>query len=223
MIDFLDVSFAKEDAFPVFVDLNVSIGRADRVFISGPMSLGRNEFISLLGGFDFPDKGVVSVFGDNVARLDVARIALMRKRIGFLLEESALLSNLKVIENVALPLMFHEELSDEQCMQKAEERLSEIGYKNDIWMQPATLSLLEKKLVLCARALITDPQIVVCSDIFDDLSASECGAIADFIASYQSERKDCSVVYLLDSGQDPAFTRPTRVMRFEGKKILEVF
>lgn len=222
MIDFLDVSFSDEDGHSVFYGLNISIGRGERVILAGPVSSGRAEFISLIGGFDRADTGVVSVFGANVARLDEDGLCALRRKVGFILKENILVSNLKIIENVALPLMYHGNIAYDECMNKAVSRLTEAGFKGDIWAQPAALDAAEKKFVLCARAVVAEPDLVICSNLFDDIMPSDAERIAEFLGSYQASRKDCSVIYAVDSQDDLPFVNPTRVLKMEGNRIIGV-
>ena len=141
--------------------LSFDVPRGQCLAIMGPSGTGKSVILRHVIGLMKADSGTVSVEGRDVARLTRHELSELRKRMGFLFQEGALINWLDVGENVALPLRENTKLSDAEIRRKVQEKL-ELVRIPDAWKKmPAQISGGMKKRVGLARALITDPEIVL--------------------------------------------------------------
>ncbi|MBI5810551.1 MAG: ATP-binding cassette domain-containing protein [Deltaproteobacteria bacterium] len=148
------------------IDLTLSSG--EKVLIAAPPASGWGlALIGLASGLIRPDTGVINLFGVPLSGLDKARLNAFRKRIGFVFQDAALISNLKAIENAALPLLYHSEFSYAGCLLRAAALLEDVGFKEDLWALPGPLPVHAKKEVAIAAALSLGPEAILCDNLAD--------------------------------------------------------
>jgi len=126
--------------------------------------------VRLLLGLEKPDNGAISVLGSNPCADDPVPL---RKRIGVLHPSGGLISNLKVAENVLLPLAYHTRLPDGEQDRRVSDALQRVGYGGRLMELPGNLSLYCKRLVGQARAFIMEPDLVVYNAALGGLSEEE--------------------------------------------------
>lgn len=141
--------------------LSFEVRRGRTLAIMGPSGTGKSVVLRHAIGLMHPDAGVVEVEGRDVARLKGKELAELRRRMGYLFQEGALINWLSVGENVCLPLRENTRLSDAEIRKKAEETLALVRVENAWDKMPAQISGGMKKRVGLARALITDPEIIL--------------------------------------------------------------
>jgi phospholipid/cholesterol/gamma-HCH transport system ATP-binding protein len=141
--------------------LSFDVPRGKCLAIMGPSGTGKSVILRHVIGLMRADSGTVSVEGRDVARLARRELSELRKRMGFVFQEGALINWLDVGENVALPLRENTTLSDAEIRRKVQEKL-DLVHIPDAWQKmPSQISGGMKKRVGLARALITDPEIVL--------------------------------------------------------------
>ncbi|GAB4298589.1 MAG: hypothetical protein Fur0034_09590 [Desulfuromonadia bacterium] len=132
-------------------------------------SLDRH-ILPLITGLTPPDDGVITLFG--VDTVDPA-IASLRQQVGMLPSRAGLVSNLKGVENVMLPLGYHRRMGRKDAYHRAIELLRETGYGDDPAALPAHLSPLDARRVSLARAIATGPDILIWKDAETGLALEE--------------------------------------------------
>jgi len=141
--------------------LTFDVPRGKCMGIMGPSGTGKSVILRHVIGLMRADSGVVAVEGRDVAKLKRQELMDLRRRMGFLFQEGALINWLSVGENVALPLRENTNMPDAEIRQRVQEKL-ELVKIPDAWEKmPAQISGGMKKRVGLARALITDPEIVL--------------------------------------------------------------
>ena len=141
------------------LSFEVETGRT--LAVMGGSGTGKSVVLRHIVGLLRPDSGRVEVEGRDVPSLRPAELAQMRKRMGFLFQEGALINWLSVGENVALPLRENTRLSDREIREKAREQLERVHIP-DAWdKMPSQISGGMKKRVGLARALVTEPHIIL--------------------------------------------------------------
>ena len=130
--------------------------------ILGASGSGKTVLLRQLLRLERPDAGQIEVDGQDIAALDEVALIGQRRKMGVVFQDSALLDSLTVFENVALPLHEHSpELSHHEVRERVSSRLEVLGVADAIDKRPAELSGGMKKRVAVARALVTDPELVV--------------------------------------------------------------
>jgi cell division transport system ATP-binding protein len=154
----------------VLREVDLALGRGEFVFVTGPSGGGKTSLLRLLALLHLPSAGRLTMFGQDVARLDRHRLAGLRRRIGMVFQDVRLLEHLSVRDNVALPLRING-ARDEQIGGFVSEILTWLGLGDVIETWPATLSMGQRHLVSIARAVITRPNLLLCDEPTANLDA----------------------------------------------------
>ena len=147
----------------VLRDLTFSIEPHSFQFLSGPSGAGKTTLLRLILMSVRPTRGVMTLFGEEVSRIDQRRLADLRRRMGVVFQDFRLLDHLTLYENVALPLRVQER---EEASYRAEvtELLSLVGLGQRMHVLPPVLSGGEKQRAAIARALITRPDLLLADE-----------------------------------------------------------
>lgn len=148
----------------VLKGIDLSISKGDFVTIMGPSGAGKSTLLNILGTLDRPTEGEVVIEGKTVSSLDEEEVSVIRNtRIGFVFQFYHLLGDFSLIENVAMPLMIRG-LKKEEALKKARRYLEMFGLENREDHRPSELSGGEQQRAAIARALITEPAIVLADE-----------------------------------------------------------
>lgn len=141
--------------------LSLEVPRGKCLAIMGPSGTGKSVILRHVIGLIRADSGTVEVEGRDIAKLSRKELSELRKRMGFLFQEGALINWLSVGDNVALPLRENTTLAEKEIKERVQAKL-ELVRIPDAWNKmPSQISGGMKKRVGLARALITDPEIVL--------------------------------------------------------------
>ncbi|MCC7011914.1 MAG: ATP-binding cassette domain-containing protein [Planctomycetes bacterium] len=145
----------------VLKDLDLDVYRGEAFCIMGPSGCGKSVTIRHIIGLLKQDRGSVTVEGHDMSTISRGDLRKLRARMGYVFQEAALLNSLSAGENVALPLRETTELSDAEIVDKVNAKLALVKVPDVYHKMPSELSGGMKKRVGLARALITDPEIVL--------------------------------------------------------------
>jgi phospholipid/cholesterol/gamma-HCH transport system ATP-binding protein len=141
--------------------LNVAFPENTITVVLGPSGTGKSVLIKNLIGLMFPDKGDIIVLGQHVPRLTMPQLLTLRQRIGVLFQDGALFGSMSVFDNVAFPLRQHTDLSEAEIAERVEQRLVDVGLGDAMDLPPSQLSGGMRKRAGFARALVTEPDVVI--------------------------------------------------------------
>jgi phospholipid/cholesterol/gamma-HCH transport system ATP-binding protein len=153
----------------VFDDLSCRFARAKITVLMGGSGAGKSTVLRMIGGLQRPDVGSILVAGEEVSRLREIELQRVRRRLGMLFQDGALLDSMTVLENVGLPLHEHRELGDAEILAAVHERLEAVGLEDVDDLLPGELSGGMLRRVALARAIIMDPEIILCDEPFSGL------------------------------------------------------
>lgn len=147
----------------VLRDLTFRIEPHSFQFLTGPSGAGKTSLLRLLFLSAKPTRGLVTLFGHDVAMLSKDALALLRRRIGVVFQDFRLLDHMTTYENVALPfrVMGREE---ESYRHEVVELLQWVGLGDRMWALPPVLSGGEKQRAAIARAVIARPQLLLADE-----------------------------------------------------------
>ena len=142
------------------IDLQIEEGEI--VAISGSSGSGKSTLMHILGCLDRPDSGSYILAGEDVSKLTQNRLAEIRnRRIGFVFQSFNLLARLDALENVELPLLY---AGASEAKDRAKEALQIVGLGDRMHHEPAQLSGGERQRTAIARAIVTDPAIILADE-----------------------------------------------------------
>ncbi len=138
---------------PILIDLSLRIPRGKVTAVIGPSGVGKTTLLELIGGRLRPDSGYLLVDGLSVPDLGRRELFELRKRMGMLFQDGALLSDLDVYENIAFPLREHTRLPEPVLRQLILMKLELVGLRGARWLMPDELSGGMIRRVALARAI----------------------------------------------------------------------
>ena len=198
----------------VFRGLNLTIPRNQITVILGPSGCGKSTFLSLLGGRLRPHSGRLDFNGDPIPKKGEELLS-MRKKMGMLFQNSALLTDLSVFANIAFPFRAQTDLPDEIIRILVLMKLEMVGLRGARNLMPSQLSGGMARRVALARAIALDPELIMYDEPFVGLDPVSMGIIVKLIRQLNDAMgitsvvvthdvaEGCSIadyVYLLDHG-----------------------
>ena len=183
---------------PVFRGLDIAIGRGDITAIMGPSGTGKTTLLRLITGQIQADAGEVIVDGQNVASLGHDALFALRRRMGMLFQNGALLTDLDVFENVAFPLREHTRLPERLIRTVVLTKLHAVGLRGASKLMPQQLSGGMARRVALARAIVMDPDILIYDEPFAGLDPISMGVVMRLIRSLNDALEITSIVVTHD-------------------------
>jgi phospholipid/cholesterol/gamma-HCH transport system ATP-binding protein len=165
----------------VFAGLDMDIARGRITAIMGPSGTGKTTLLRLITGQAMADGGSIVVAGEDMRAIRRADLYVLRRRMGMLFQNGALLTDLSVFENVAFPLREHTDLSERLIRQLVLTKLQAVGLRGAADLMPAELSGGMSRRVALARAIVMDPEILIYDEPFVGLDPISLGVILRLI------------------------------------------
>jgi phospholipid/cholesterol/gamma-HCH transport system ATP-binding protein len=174
------------------VDLQVK--RGETLVVLGRSGTGKSVLLRLLIGLQQPDAGSIQVLGQEITGLPENPLYEVRKKVGFVFQNSALYDSLTVAENVEFPLKYHGRMTAGERRDRAIEILTQVGMEEAADKMPTDISGGMKKRVGLARALALEPDIMLYDEPTAGLDPITSGEINELILKLQKERAMSSIV-----------------------------
>lgn len=177
VFDHVSISF---NGRPVLEDISFSVNRGQTLCILGRSGVGKSVSLRVLMGFLKPDSGSVKVEGKEILGYNEEEMREVRKRVTMVFQNGALFDSMTVRENVAFPLRERGGLDEEQVLQIVERLIGMVGAKDVEDDLPASLSTGRRRAVAIARALASQPEVVLYDEpttMVDPIIARRLGTI----------------------------------------------
>jgi ABC-type antimicrobial peptide transport system, ATPase component len=187
-VDGVDKMFHRgSEDIHVLSSLNLKVPKGEFLALMGPSGSGKSTLLNLIGGLDRPTKGTVSIDGERVEDLSDRKLAAWRARhIGFVFQLYNLLPVLSAERNVELPLLLTH-LSSAERKKHVETALTVVGLGHRMKHFPRTMSGGEQQRVGIARAIVTDPTLLLCDEPTGDLDRKSGDGILDLLQALNKE------------------------------------
>ena len=166
---------------PIFSGLDLSVRRGRITAVLGPSGTGKTTLLRLITAQILADRGSVRAFGSEVAQLSVPQVYALRRRMGMLFQNGALLTDLSVFENVAFPVREHTDLPEPLVQKLVLTKLQAVGLRGAAQLMPAELSGGMARRVALARAIVMDPEVLIYDEPFVGLDPISLGFILRLI------------------------------------------
>jgi len=166
---------------PIFdgLDMDIPPGRVSAVM--GPSGTGKTTLLRLITGQVRADAGSIQVAGEDMRTVKRNDLYALRRRMGMLFQNGALLTDLSVFENVAFPLREHTDLTERLIRQLVLTKLQAVGLRGAAELMPAELSGGMSRRVALARAIVMDPELLIYDEPFVGLDPISMGVILRLI------------------------------------------
>lgn len=198
-------------------DITLQIEQGEFVSVVGPSGSGKSTLLRLLATLEEPTNGSIHIHGENVDGMDNDRKALIRNRyIGFVFQSYNLIPSLNACENAALPLFFRG-IDRYTSLRTAKRILEIVGLGNRSTHFPAQLSGGQQQRVSIARALITDPPIIMADEPTGNLDSNSGKEIIDLLVNFIENTEK---VLLLVTHDNEIAQRAKRTIRITDGRIV---
>lgn len=194
---------------------SVSLTIPDGAFVSitGRSGSGKSTLLHMLGGVDRPTSGAVFIDGQDISNISDRDLSLIRNRkIGFVFQAFLLEPSLSAIENVELPLLIRG-ISGKKAMQMARDMLEKVGLEHRVFHRPSEMSGGEKQRVSIARALVTEPQILLADEPTGNLDEKTGKEILNLMRRLSENRTFVLVTHEIAEAE----SAPVQVVMKDGK------
>ena len=165
----------------IFDGIDVTARRGRITAFMGPSGTGKTTLLRLITGQSTPQSGSVKAWGQEVARMSGKELFALRRRMGMLFQNGALLTDEDVYENVAFPLRAHTKLPEPLVRQLVLTKLHAVGLRGAARLMPAELSGGMARRVALARAIVMDPELLIYDEPFVGLDPISMGVICRLI------------------------------------------
>ncbi|HEY5330321.1 MAG TPA: ABC transporter ATP-binding protein [Acidobacteriaceae bacterium] len=207
---------ANAEGLNLFRDLSLEVAAGEMVAIVGESGAGKSSLLHLLAALDRPTAGDVWCADTNVTRLTTKQAAAYRNRdIGYVWQFHYLLPEFTALENIAMPLLARG-LPHKQALAAAAKWLGRVGLADRADHRSGELSGGEQQRVSLARALVTDPKLLLADEPTGDLDTATADAVFTLIQRLHRENSLASV--LVTHNLDFA-SRCDRVLRLRGGEL----
>ncbi len=173
--------------FEALRGITLSVAQGEYVAITGPSGSGKSTLMNILGCLDVPTSGSYALGGQDVSRMTERELAVVRnKRIGFVFQQFNLLRSMTAQRNVELPLMYAG-VRPRERQERAHEALAKVGLAERTHHKPGELSGGQQQRACIARALVTDPDIILADEPTGNLDSVSTNDVLRLLADLHGQ------------------------------------
>jgi putative ABC transport system ATP-binding protein len=195
--------------------MSIRIDRGEFVAIMGPSGSGKSTLLNQIGGLDVPTTGILKITGKNIRKMsDIELTDLRLNAIGYIFQKFNLIPLLSAYENVEYPYILKHRSND--TTGRVSRLLADVGIDRKMAKhKPAELSGGQQQRVAVARALVNDPDILLCDEPTGNLDTKTGGQILDMLVDLNRQGRTVIIVT-----HDPAIgERAERIIRIKDGKV----
>jgi lipoprotein-releasing system ATP-binding protein len=201
----------------VLRDLDLTVERGEMLAIVGASGVGKSTLLHLLGGLDRMDSGTIRIGDTTISELpDATLVPFRNKHIGFVFQFHHLLPEFDAVENAEMPLRIAR-MAPDAARKRATDVLRHLGLAERLNHRPAMLSGGEQQRVAVARALVTEPSVLLADEPTGDLDETTADSLHALLREMHRERNLSSVIATHNTRLAASCDR---VLRLEGGKLV---
>ncbi len=180
-------------------NVNLDARKGELLMIVGPSGCGKTTLLSIIAGTLKFNSGEVDVLGKSLHEMPEAEITEFRKKhVGFIFQQFHLIKTLNILENISVPLILNG-VKWSDALEKAAEMLAKIGLKGREYDSPKNLSGGQQQRIAIARALVHEPQLLICDEPTSALDAETGSKILELITAIAKSSERCVIIVTHDS------------------------
>jgi putative ABC transport system ATP-binding protein len=209
------------EVIEVLINLSLEVPEGEFLALMGPSGSGKTTLLNLIAGLDSPTRGVIEVGSEIISGMSEGQLAKWRTRnVGFVFQFYHLLPVLTAYENVELPLLLLP-MSSADRRKQVLNALDLVGLSDRLWHRPGQLSGGQQQRVGIARAIVTDPTLIVADEPTGDLDAHSAAEILDLVVEL---KKGLQKTIIMVTHDPRAAVRAERVLHLDkGSLVREAF
>jgi lipoprotein-releasing system ATP-binding protein len=182
-------------ALEVLSSVSLALDRGQAASIMGPSGSGKSSLLYVLGALDPPSEGEVTLDGANPYALGERELAAFRNRqVGFVFQDHFLLPQCSVVENVLAPTLVDRDGSGSTARERADWLIERVGLQDRRDHRPAELSGGERQRAAIARALIRQPQLLLCDEPTGNLDRGSAETVAALVLDLHARERTILIV-----------------------------
>ncbi|MCS7132517.1 MAG: ABC transporter ATP-binding protein [Nitrososphaeria archaeon] len=203
---------------PALKGLSIEIRRGEHVAVMGPSGSGKSTFLHLAGALDKPTKGRILIEGRDPNKLSDGELSMLRnKYIGFVFQTFNLIPRLTALQNVMLPLILRG-VDGVERVKRAKEALERVGLGHRINHRPTEMSGGEQQRVAMARAIVTDPKIILADEPTGNLDSASAAEIVNLLTTLN---RDLGITLVVVTHNPEAAAPARRIVRIRDGVVYE--
>lgn len=197
--------------------INLSVAKGEFLSIMGPSGCGKSTLLNIIGLLDAPTKGEIKIAEQKTDHLSDKQLAHFRnRRLGFIFQSYHLINDLRVLDNVALPLLYRSTTEAER-KKLAAAALEKVGLTNRTKHFPTQLSGGQKQRVAIARAIVGVPEIILADEPTGNLDSAMGNEIMDILI--QLNKKEGTTIVMVTHDENMAKKTHRLVRLFDGSQV----
>jgi putative ABC transport system ATP-binding protein len=198
-------------------DVNMEVAEGEFISVMGPSGCGKSTLLNLIGLLDAPTRGTVQINGSAIATYrDRALAAVRNKEIGFVFQTFHLISDLSVVDNVQIPLLYRR-MSNGERRQLALAALDRVGLSARVHHFPSQLSGGQQQRVAIARAIVGRPRILLADEPTGNLDSQMGDEVMEILKTLS--REDKTTIVMVTHDQQKADQTQRIVRLFDGRQV----
>jgi putative ABC transport system ATP-binding protein len=198
-------------------EINLAVRNGEFISIMGPSGSGKTTLLNVIGLLDEPTTGGLAIGGKKITSYGDRQLARMRnEEIGFIFQSFHLINDLRVVDNVEIPLLYRKNLSGFR-RKMALEALDRVGLHARVHHFPSELSAGQQQRVAVARAIVGNPRLVLADEPTGNLDSQTGDEIMGVLKTLNEEGKTTIVMVTHDPRQAEKTGRIVRL--FDGRQV----
>jgi putative ABC transport system ATP-binding protein len=199
-------------------DIDLDVDKTDFVCLSGPSGSGKTTLLNMVGGLDRPTSGEITVANQRVDLMDKGELAEMRLRnIGFIFQAYNLIPVLTARENVEFVMQL-QGIPSETRLQKSTAILKEVGLDGLEDRKPAELSGGQQQRVAVARALVSEPALILADEPTANLDSVTAEKLMDLLRHLNDEH---GITFVISTHDKLVMSHARRLLKMHDGKIVD--
>jgi putative ABC transport system ATP-binding protein len=199
-------------------NINLQVPKGEFLSIMGPSGCGKSTLLNIMGLLDAPSKGMVRIADQQTGNLsDKALAGFRNQKLGFIFQSYHLINDLRVLDNVELPLLYRQSSAKERH-NLASEALEKVGLSNRMKHFPTQLSGGQRQRVAIARAVVGKPEIILADEPTGNLDSAMGNEIMDILLHLN--RNEGTTIVMVTHDENMARKTHRLVRLFDGTQVL---
>src|ERR1700709_1698039 len=197
--------------------ISLDVAKGEFLSVMGPSGCGKSTLLNIMGLLDAPTRGQIKIDDQSTDKLSEKQLAQFRnKKLGFIFQSYHLINDLKVLDNVELPLLYRN-ITAKERRKLAEEALGKVGLSNRMKHFPTQLSGGQKQRVAIARAIVGQPDIILADEPTGNLDSAMGNEIMDILMKLNQQ--DGTTIVMVTHDENMANKTHRLVRLFDGTQV----